>query len=37
LTAPVAGIAATPTGDGYWLAASDGSVFGFGNAPLYEK
>jgi hypothetical protein len=27
-----AGIAATPTGDGYWLAQSDGSVRAFGDA-----
>ena len=26
------GLAASPTGDGYWLAAADGSVFAFGDA-----
>jgi hypothetical protein len=25
-------MAATPTGGGYWEVASDGGVFGFGNA-----
>jgi hypothetical protein len=33
-TAPIVGIAATPTGDGYWLAAADGSVHAFGDAPF---
>ena len=28
------GIAATPDGHGYWLAASDGGVFAFGDAPF---
>jgi hypothetical protein len=32
LNAPVVGMAATPTGGGYWEVASDGGVFGFGNA-----
>ena len=31
-SAPVVGIAATPTGHGYWLAAADGGVFAFGDA-----
>src|SRR6202040_3858446 len=30
--APLVGMAATPTGDGYWLVAADGGVFTFGNA-----
>jgi hypothetical protein len=30
----VVGIAATPDGKGYWLAASDGGVFSFGDAPF---
>lgn len=30
--APVAGIAATPTGKGYWLVCADGGVFAFGDA-----
>jgi N-acetylmuramoyl-L-alanine amidase len=32
LNAPVVGMAATPDGRGYWLAASDGGVFAFGDA-----
>jgi len=32
LTAPVVGIAPTPDGRGYWLAAADGGVFTFGDA-----
>ena len=31
---PVVGIAATTTGNGYWLAATDGGVFAFGTAPF---
>jgi hypothetical protein len=29
------GMAATPDGHGYWLVASDGGVFSFGNAAFY--
>jgi hypothetical protein len=32
LNKPVAGIAATPTGKGYWLAGADGGIFNFGDA-----
>ena len=32
LAAPVVGMAATPSGGGYWLAAADGGVFAFGDA-----
>jgi hypothetical protein len=32
LKAPVVGIAATTDGKGYWLVASDGGVFAFGDA-----
>jgi hypothetical protein len=32
LKAPVVGMAATPTGKGYWLVASDGGVFAYGDA-----
>jgi N-acetylmuramoyl-L-alanine amidase len=32
LNAPVVGMAATPDGGGYWLAASDGGIFAFGDA-----
>ncbi len=35
LVAPVVGIDATPTGRGYWLAASDGGVFAFGDAGFH--
>ena len=28
------GMAATPTGAGYWLVASDGGIFAFGDAPF---
>ena len=31
----LAGMAATPTGHGYWLAAVDGGVFSFGDAAFY--
>jgi hypothetical protein len=34
LHAPVIGVAATPTGEGYWLFAEDGGVFAFGDAPF---
>jgi hypothetical protein len=32
LNAPIVGAAATPDGGGYWLVASDGGVFSFGDA-----
>ncbi len=32
LQAPIVGIVPTPTGGGYWMIASDGGVFGFGDA-----
>ena len=35
LNQPVVGIAATPTGRGYWLVAEDGGVFSFGDAQFY--
>lgn len=34
-TGAVVGIAATPSGDGYWLVAGDGSVYAFGDAGHY--
>jgi hypothetical protein len=34
LARPVVGVAATPTGRGYWLVASDGGVFAYGDAPF---
>lgn len=32
LNKPASGIAATPTGKGYWMVAQDGGVFAFGDA-----
>jgi hypothetical protein len=32
LSAPIAGIAASPTGQGYWLVGTDGAVYAFGDA-----
>lgn len=34
LNAPIVGLAAHASGDGYWLAAADGGVFAFGEAPF---
>ncbi|HEY1826438.1 MAG TPA: hypothetical protein VGF87_00375 [Acidimicrobiales bacterium] len=33
LNKPIVGMAATPDGKGYWLVASDGGIFSFGDAP----
>ena len=35
LNRPVVGMAATPSGGGYWLVASDGGIFTFGDAGFY--
>ncbi|HET7522760.1 MAG TPA: N-acetylmuramoyl-L-alanine amidase, partial [Acidimicrobiales bacterium] len=35
LNQPIVGMAATPSGGGYWLVARDGGVFTFGNAGFY--
>ena len=35
LSKPVVGMAATPDGRGYWLVASDGGVFTFGDAGFF--
>jgi parallel beta-helix repeat protein len=32
LTQPIVGMAATPSGQGYWLVARDGGIFSFGDA-----
>ena len=32
---PIVGMAATPDGRGYWLVASDGGIFAFGDAAFY--
>ncbi len=34
LAAPVVGMASTPDGLGYWVVASDGGIFSFGDAPF---
>ncbi len=35
LNAPVVGMAATPSGAGYWEVGSDGGIFSFGNAAFH--
>ena len=35
LNKPVVGMAATPDGNGYWLVASDGGIFAYGDAQFY--
>ena len=35
LNAPVVGVASTPNGNGYWLAAADGGIFTYGGATFY--
>jgi hypothetical protein len=30
----VVGVAATPTGNGYWITTTSGAVFSFGDAPF---
>jgi hypothetical protein len=35
LARPVVGMTATPSGNGYWLVASDGGVFTFGDATFH--
>ena len=35
LNKPIVGMAATPDGKGYWLVASDGGIFTFGDATFY--
>ena len=35
LSSPVVGMAATPSGGGYWLVAQDGGIFSFGDARFY--
>ena len=35
LAAPIVGLAATPDGQGYWLVASDGGIFTFGDAGFF--
>src|ERR1019366_7327052 len=35
LVAPIVGMAATPSGNGYWLVAADGGIFAFGDAGFH--
>ena len=35
LAEPIVGMAATPDGGGYWLVASDGGIFAFGDAAFF--
>ena len=35
LNRPIVGMASTPDGRGYWLVASDGGIFSFGDARFY--
>src|SRR5476651_1345914 len=35
LAQPIVGMATTASGKGYWLVASDGGVFSFGDAQFY--
>jgi peptidoglycan hydrolase-like protein with peptidoglycan-binding domain len=35
LNKPDVGMAATPSGQGYWIVASDGGIFSFGDATFY--
>jgi hypothetical protein len=35
LNAPIVGMSPTPSGGGYWLVATDGGIFAFGDAPFY--
>ena len=35
LNKPMVGMAATPTGRGYWLVAADGGIFSFGDAAFH--
>ncbi len=35
LNRPIVGMDTTPDGQGYWLAASDGGIFAFGDAGFY--
>ena len=35
LNAPIVGMAASPSGHGYWMVASDGGIFSFGDAAFY--
>jgi hypothetical protein len=35
LNKPIVGMASKPTGNGYWLVATDGGIFSFGDAAFH--
>nr|MDP9334559.1 hypothetical protein [Actinomycetota bacterium] len=35
LNQPIVGMAATPSGNGYWFVAADGGIFSFGDAKFH--
>jgi hypothetical protein len=35
LNQPIVGMAATPSGNGYWFVASDGGIFTYGDAGFH--
>ena len=35
LNAPPVGMASTPSGNGYWIAAADGGIFNYGDAGFF--
>ena len=35
LNRPIVGMTTTPDGGGYWLVASDGGIFAFGDASFF--
>ena len=35
LNQPIVGMATTPSGGGYWMVATDGGIFSFGDAQIY--
>ncbi len=35
LNKPIVGMASTANGGGYWVVASDGGIFNFGDAPFF--
>ena len=37
LTKPIVGMAASPDGKGYWLVASDGGIFSYGDATVFYE
>jgi hypothetical protein len=37
LSSPIAAMAATPSGHGYWMVGGDGGIFAFGDAPHHGR